>query len=648
MTPRRLATALFFSVFLHFPIATAQNLEITEVQSPGAVPAPVISSEDLLQPATPAMTHNDLDAFLSGIIGQEITSNRAAGAIVSVVKDGDILITKGFGNASLSPEIPVDPNEHMFRLASISKTITWIALYQLVDQGLLSLDDPINQHLPVDLQIPDDGFGNPILIRHLVQHQPGFEDLALGHLFIKSGEDVPTLQEYLIKYQPKRVRSAGQISSYSNYGAALAGAIIAEKSGLPFEAYVEEAIFKPLGLENFTFREPFSDNRSTSLPPMDMRRFAKGMEFKDGAWKERPFIHINQIAPAASLSASATDFALFMRALLSFEDGGAKILSRARWEALSSGISQGFFTYDFGTLKAFGHDGSALAFQSRFIIDRDHQLGVFISVNSETGSKLVKTLPYQIAMRYFPDSDSNQLNTPLSLDQETGGYYRTTRRPYRGFQMALLALNGTYKLSFGDKDVHLKDLLGKSQNFTAVNGLFKDYKSGDRLEFLRGTDGKIHGFVKNFNTTTFERLSTLHSPPLLITSWVVGLLLANVVLARFIWRRLTGRASLSQPHWARRQTLISAGLWPAYTIVTVVNLIIIGTQGSDSVLSYPTTFVYLNIILGLALTASILTNIIANFNLWYRSQHGWIQQTAYSGLALIWALAILPLWEVGL
>jgi hypothetical protein len=214
--------------------------------------------------------------------------------------------------------------------------------------------------------------------------------------------------------------------------------------------------------------------------------------------------------------------------------------------------------------------------------------------------------------------------------------------------MALLALNGTYKLSFGDKDVHLKDLLGKSQNFTAVNGLFKDYKSGDRLEFLRGTDGKIHGFVKNFNTTTFERLSTLHSPPLLITSWVVGLLLANVVLARFIWRRLTGRASLSQPHWARRQTLISAGLWPAYTIVTVVNLIIIGTQGSDSVLSYPTTFVYLNIILGLALTASILTNIIANFNLWYRSQHGWIQQTAYSGLALIWALAILPLWEVGL
>lgn len=88
----------------------------------------------------------------------------------------------GYGAAAVAPYRKADADA-LFRVGSISKTLVWIAVMQLVEQGKLSLDDPINDRLPPALQVPDEGFTKPILVRHLMTHTAGFEDSTEAFLF---------------------------------------------------------------------------------------------------------------------------------------------------------------------------------------------------------------------------------------------------------------------------------------------------------------------------------------------------------------------------------------------------------------------------------------------------------------------------------
>src|SRR5690606_31472636 len=98
------------------------------------------------------------------------------------------------------------------------------------------------------------GFNKPITLRHLMTHTAGFEDRALGQLFERDYERVRPLPVYLRQERPGRVREPGALPAYSNYGAALAGAALANVTGKTFEALAEERILYPLGLVRTTFR----------------------------------------------------------------------------------------------------------------------------------------------------------------------------------------------------------------------------------------------------------------------------------------------------------------------------------------------------------------------------------------------------------
>src|SRR5690606_36509414 len=96
----------------------------------------------------------------------------------------------------------------LFRIASISKTFTYLLGLQLVDDGRLDLDTPVNDYLPDALKLPDEGWPT-VLVRHLFTHTAGFEDSAMGHLFVDRAERVLTTTEYLQRHRPKRVRAPG-------------------------------------------------------------------------------------------------------------------------------------------------------------------------------------------------------------------------------------------------------------------------------------------------------------------------------------------------------------------------------------------------------------------------------------------------------
>src|SRR5881409_3574079 len=234
---------------------------ISVVQAQGPAPSPLIlgpspppAQVPAVSPETspgPELTKADFDTFLDALIPSQLRNRNIAGAVVSVVKDGQVLFQKGYGYADVEAERPVLPDQTLFRPGSISKLFTATAVMQLVEQGKLDLDRDVNDYL--DFKIPE-AYGKPITLKNLLTHTPGFEE-QIKDLFTDRPEP-PPLEQYMKTHIPGRIFSPGTIPAYSNYGATLAGYIVERVSGQPFDNYIENHIFNPLGMKHSTFRQP--------------------------------------------------------------------------------------------------------------------------------------------------------------------------------------------------------------------------------------------------------------------------------------------------------------------------------------------------------------------------------------------------------
>jgi len=233
-------TAIVLSLLFGAPVSTMAQTD----------PAQAVRSS--IDPARLA----GLGEFVDGVMAQQIATREIAGAVVTVVANGKILFSRGYGYADIERNIPVDGERTLFRPGSVSKLFTWTALMQQVELGRVKLDDPIDKYL--DFTIPANGRTRPILIRHLLDHTPGFEDL--GGITAESVSGLIPLDTFLKnpKNIPARVREPGVETSYSNYGSAIAGYIVQRVSGEAFADYIDRHIFDPLGMTSATFREPLT------------------------------------------------------------------------------------------------------------------------------------------------------------------------------------------------------------------------------------------------------------------------------------------------------------------------------------------------------------------------------------------------------
>src|SRR6185436_12424839 len=276
----------------------------------------------------------------------------------------------------------------LFRLGLISKTFTWLSIMQLAERGMLRLDDPINDHLPDELDVPDEGFQQPIRIIDLMNHTVGFEDILQG-LFVVQDATSLSLQQQLRQRRPHRVREPGKFMVYSNYSTALAGAIVAHVSGMEYESYVEQNILVPLGLAHTTFRESY--HSTPGLPqPMSAElaaHMSQNIESRSGAWQTIPHEHIVSMAPAGAAVSTAADMARYMLA-----------------------VHHGFFNTPLGTttrlaIDNLSHGGSTLHFRSFLVVTDDlggrGTLGVFVTANSASGATMVQAVAEQILAKYF-------------------------------------------------------------------------------------------------------------------------------------------------------------------------------------------------------------------------------------------------------
>src|SRR6201987_3085503 len=293
-------------LFLWFFVCEAQSPTAPTAQTP-VVPGPVAQPSGI-QPATatPTPEHplepTDLQAFFDGIFPLQLERSDIAGASVLVMKDGNVLLQKGYGFADLKTKKPVDPSTTIFRLASISKLFTWVSVMQLVEQGKLNLDTDVNHYL--DFQIRP-AFGKPVTLRNLMTHTSGFEETIDDVILTNPKRAVP-LRDYLIENQPMRIYPPGEIPAYSNYGVGLASYIVQRASGEPFEQYVQEHIFAPLGMTHSSFYQPVQK----SLADMPSEGY-RGSTLKPPLG----FDIFNPVG-AGGISSSAADMGRFGQALL--------------------------------------------------------------------------------------------------------------------------------------------------------------------------------------------------------------------------------------------------------------------------------------------------------------------------------------------
>ncbi len=320
--------------------------------------------------------------FLDKTLARQLEDGGIPGATVSVVKDGEVLFAESYGQADVEEDEPAVADETLFRIASVTKLFTATAAMQLAEEGKIDLDEDVNAYLG-DGEIPNTYPGRPVTMRHLLTHTAGFEEHFTGSGARDAG-DVEHLGEYLSEQMPARVRPPGEVTSYSNYGMSLAGHIVEEVSGVPYERYVEQNVLAPLGMESTTAAQPPA--------PGLWDRQATGYDVEGGEPVARPFEYFDD-APAGTVSATATDMAAFMIAHL--QNGRYKD-SRILEEATAKGMHEGQFSNDprldgmaFGfeehTVngeRVIRHGGNLNQFHAMLALLPERGVGIFVAYNS--------------------------------------------------------------------------------------------------------------------------------------------------------------------------------------------------------------------------------------------------------------------------
>jgi CubicO group peptidase (beta-lactamase class C family) len=634
------------AVLLNFAVFVSAQIP----QAP-VVPAPTkltTHAGEQAPPTVPSGSHvleaADLGAFFDGIIPLQLERSDIAGASVLVMKDGNVLLQKGYGYADEKTKKPVDPNTTIFRLASISKLFTWVSVMQLEEQGKLNIDADVNQYL--DFRIKS-AFGKPITLRNLMTHTGGFEE-ENRDIIITDPKWSISLRDFLIQNQPRRLFPPGAIPAYSNYGVGLASYIVQRVSGEPFEQYVEKHIFAPLGMTHSTFYQP---------PPKALATLPSD-GYRENTTKPPVGFEIFNPVGAGGLSSTASDMGRFGMALLNGgELDGQRILKpetlTAMWTPQFRASEQlpplcmGFYQTWRNDLRWIGHEGDLIAFHSLFFVEPTQKLVLFVSYNSAGGGD--KPRPEIIDMftdRYFP-SDKKQAFISLSRNElnAIAGTYMSTRRA----DSTRLAIGNLFeqRKATVDKDgvLHVedvKDLRGHPIKWKPVTkDLWQEIDGQRRLFAIHDAQGKVIRLAYDFPGVQAERVSWYENDKLVLgVGWASLAVLAAVILAslsrlaRRIFLRKRGKPA-PQPgtKWLPFVSQAAAWVW----VVTIATLFIFFNAKGDDLLpptpAWDKYFFLLNVVVALALLLSIFA-IISGIRIWRRADTRRITRVKYSLVAL--------------
>jgi CubicO group peptidase (beta-lactamase class C family) len=467
------------------------------VTAPQSSPPPAAAPTGA--PAAVLLTADDLNAWLDGYMPYALHTGDIAGAVVAVVKDGQIVTERGYGYADVEKRTPVDPKLTLFRPGSVSKLFTWTAVMQQVEQGKIDLDADVNQYL--DFKIPARD-GKPVTMRQLMQHVAGFEEQAKG--IMSDDPKSPNFEALLKQWVPERVFVPGTTPAYSNYGASLAGYIVQRVSGESFDDYLDKHIFAPLDMTHSTFRQPLPAN----LEPLMSQCYSLASE------PAKKFEIIGP-APAGSLSSPGEDMAHFMIAhLQNGEYHGNRILKAETAEMMHNSpltilpplnrMELGFFETNLNGREVIAHLGDTQCFHTSLHLFLKEGVGFYVSFNTPGKAGAVGGLRGALfedfADRYFPAAET----AATAVDAKTSAEHAAMLKGHwvnsRGSQSSFLAAVGLFGQTKagvnakGELAVPFNGLNGKPRHWVETAPfVWRDQDSHERLA-AKVVDGKVVRF----------------------------------------------------------------------------------------------------------------------------------------------------------
>jgi CubicO group peptidase (beta-lactamase class C family) len=224
----------------------------------------------------------------------------APGATMGILVDGELVWVRTLGVADVTAQAPVTP-EFVFRIASMTKSFTAMAVLQLRDAGKLSLDDPVSKYVPELAALKYPTKDSPVLtVRHLLTHSEGFpEDNPWGDRQLAQPQE--TMSAWMRAGIPFST-VPGTAYEYSNYGFAILGQIVERVAKQPYDRYVTERILQPLGMRDSTFHGP----------TISTARIAHGYRWQDGAWTPEPELVHGTFGAMGGLWTSTRDLARYV------------------------------------------------------------------------------------------------------------------------------------------------------------------------------------------------------------------------------------------------------------------------------------------------------------------------------------------------
>ncbi|GGF93970.1 hypothetical protein GCM10010912_43660 [Paenibacillus albidus] len=440
----------------------------------------------------------EVQAFLDAFFAREDIKQKAGAVAVSVVKNGEVLASKGYGITDRTSKSPVDASRTTFRIASVSKVFTAAAVMQLVQEGKISLQDNIEKYL--DGYHLTNAFNTPVTIENLLTHTSGFEvrEPSDASYLMDDSQKPISLKESIFEQFPPVVRKPGTSYMYDNFASRLLGYIVQQASGEPFGSYMQQNLFEPLGMNSTSFSlsqelagrlAASYDAEGNPIPVYD---------FSPSEW------------PEGSLISTASDIALFMKAFLN--DGrtadGTVILSPESIKAMSAyhiAIHPDLpdMTYGFEAPalpsrtngeKVISKGGDILGFSSALWLLPDRKTGVFVTYNANQD---LRDELFAAFMDHYYSGHPTSFGTEGFKPQS-----REVLAKFEGLYSDLRVKLLTRVEVSGTGTLTVSDLMGGRHELSQVEDTLFIDEQGKPLAFKADQDGRI-SYMKYSNLYSY-------------------------------------------------------------------------------------------------------------------------------------------------
>ncbi len=478
---------------------------------------------------------SDLTARFDALAEGLMATQQVPGAIGAVVVGEDVIL-RGWGYSDVDAGTRAGPDNVRFEIGSISKLFTWLGVMMLVEDGTLDLQADVSGYVRAT-EVP----GNePLTLAHLMSHRPGYED-SYG-LFDPAIGALPRPQA-LAASAPAQVFPRGQVTAYSNWGVALAGQIIEDVAGIPFEEFLQSRILDPLGMAATTYSEAM---RRPEQPPL-----SRSYRVQGGVNHPAFRIDIGSFGPAGSMASTAADMARFLRFLLGDGDlDGARLLQPETMTQMrtrlfddladASDMAHGLQARPMFGTTVYGHAGGLNEFLSNLVFIPEIGAGVFISQNGGAGMGLSflgpdLVLAHLAAEAGLSDALPETVPDARAHAEEAAGRYIANRRSFSGPMQAFAPQAEVQALPDGAILAPSMRSAAMIRHEPIAPDLWQE-PNGERVMAIRDDTGRVVRLMDGMGVMTYERVRLANDPVLVLAGLGLSALLAFSTLIGLIWR----------------------------------------------------------------------------------------------------------------